>query len=77
MILIKFVVYLTMIEQEDGFYDLFRIIQAGIHVKIGRENNNSAMEDCSLITATYSIGDRATRNNCDTWTNQNGIFSSD
>ena len=29
---------------------------AGIHVKIGRENNNSAMENCSLITATYSVG---------------------
>ena len=29
----------------------------GIHVKIGNENNNIVMEDCSLITATYSIGE--------------------
>jgi heat-inducible transcriptional repressor len=26
-------------------------------VKIGKENNNSAMENCSLITATYSVGE--------------------
>ena len=25
-------------------------------MKIGRENQNSALEDCSLITATYSVG---------------------
>ena len=36
---------------------LFGNNPAGIHVKIGRENNNTAMEDCSLITATYSVGD--------------------
>ena len=26
-------------------------------MKIGKENNNSMMKDCSLITATYSIGE--------------------
>ena len=28
----------------------------GITVKIGRENQNTTLEDCSLITATYSVG---------------------
>ncbi len=30
---------------------------AGIHVRIGSENKNNAMEDCSVITATYTAGD--------------------
>lgn len=48
---------LTMIEQEREFYDLLRAAgKTGINVQIGRENKVSAMENCSLITATYSIG---------------------
>lgn len=47
---------LTMIDQEEWLYRLIREDSEGIHVKIGRENKNSAMENCSLITATYSIG---------------------
>ncbi|HEY4554350.1 MAG TPA: heat-inducible transcriptional repressor HrcA [Bacillaceae bacterium] len=48
---------MDMIDKEQGIYELFRHIPAGIHVKIGKENEISAMEDCSLITATYSIGE--------------------
>jgi heat-inducible transcriptional repressor len=47
---------LTMIDQEEWLYKLIREDSAGIHVKIGRENKSSAMENCSLITATYSVG---------------------
>ena len=47
---------MNMIEQEDGIYDLIQKNPIGIKVRIGRENNNTAMENCSLITATYSIG---------------------
>jgi heat-inducible transcriptional repressor len=47
---------LKMMDQEDGVYELIRKNSAGINVKIGRENNNIAMENCSLITATYSVG---------------------
>ncbi|MFE8703224.1 heat-inducible transcriptional repressor HrcA [Cytobacillus sp. FJAT-54145] len=47
---------MNMIDQEQGIYDLIRKNPSGIHVKIGKENNNSAMDNCSLITATYSIG---------------------
>ncbi|MBS4209056.1 heat-inducible transcriptional repressor HrcA [Bacillus sp. FJAT-50079] len=53
----KFRSLLAMIEQEKGIYELFKHTQQGIHVKIGRENNHEKMEDCSLITATYSIGE--------------------
>jgi len=47
---------LMMIDQDEWIYNLIRKDSAGIHVKIGRENKISAMEDCSLITATYSVG---------------------
>ncbi|MFD1705461.1 heat-inducible transcriptional repressor HrcA [Siminovitchia sediminis] len=46
---------LDMIEKKDGFYELFKHTPNGIHVSIGKENKNMAIEDCSLITATYSI----------------------
>lgn len=48
---------LNMIDKEEGIYELFRHTPSGIHVKIGKENSHMAMEDCSLITATYSIGE--------------------
>ncbi|MFK4466936.1 heat-inducible transcriptional repressor HrcA [Bacillus sp. RC252] len=48
---------LTMIDNEAEFYDILRHKQVGIQVKIGRENSSIAMEDCSLISATYSIGE--------------------
>jgi heat-inducible transcriptional repressor len=48
---------MNMIEQEDSIYELIRKNPVGINVKIGRENNNLAMENCSLITATYSVGE--------------------
>src|SRR5574342_1133332 len=47
---------LTMIDQEEWIYNLIRKEPAGINIKIGRENNISAMDNCSLITATYSVG---------------------
>ena len=41
--------------------DVFsRRYRTGIHVRIGSENNHNAMEDCSVITATYSAGDNMT-----------------
>ncbi|WP_018661408.1 heat-inducible transcriptional repressor HrcA [Heyndrickxia acidiproducens] len=48
---------LDMIEREDSFYDLFKKVPSGLHIKIGKENQISEMKDCSFITATYSIGD--------------------
>jgi heat-inducible transcriptional repressor len=49
---------LTMIEHEKELYGLLQTNHAGISIKIGKENDNIAMENCSLITATYSLGDK-------------------
>ncbi|WP_204557249.1 heat-inducible transcriptional repressor HrcA [Bacillus ectoiniformans] len=48
---------MDMIEQEKGIYQLIRDIPMGIQVKIGKENQELAMEHCSLITASYAIGE--------------------
>jgi heat-inducible transcriptional repressor len=48
---------LRMMEQEQQLYQLLRGHKAGIDVKIGRENAFSEMESCSLITASYTLGD--------------------
>jgi heat-inducible transcriptional repressor len=48
---------LNMMEQEQWVYNLISQKQSGIQVQIGKENNNIAMENCSLITATYSTGE--------------------
>lgn len=47
---------LEAIEEEDLINQLIRHESDGIKVKIGKENNLQAMENCSLITASYSIG---------------------
>jgi heat-inducible transcriptional repressor len=49
---------LTMIEKEDELYGLLQTNHSGISIKIGKENENIAMENCSLITATYSLGEK-------------------
>ncbi|WP_421379966.1 heat-inducible transcriptional repressor HrcA [Bacillus salacetis] len=48
---------LNMIEQEEGIYDMIKHLPNGVNVKIGKENNVTAMENCSLITASYSVAD--------------------
>ena len=40
--------------------NVFRRRRTGIRVRIGSENNHNAMEDFSVITATYSAGDNMT-----------------
>lgn len=47
---------LNMIEKEDGIPELIRNNSSDISIKIGRENNNTAMENCSIISASYRIG---------------------
>lgn len=47
---------LNVLEQKDVVYKLLRPSEAGIHVKIGNENKLSAIKNCSIITATYSVG---------------------
>ncbi|HHW36878.1 MAG TPA: heat-inducible transcriptional repressor HrcA [Bacillales bacterium] len=47
---------LSVIEQESVIYNLFKSTSTGITVRIGQENQMQEMQDCSVITATYSIG---------------------
>ncbi|TCT27034.1 heat-inducible transcription repressor HrcA [Melghiribacillus thermohalophilus] len=47
---------LSVIEQEHQIAPILRKNADGIQVSIGRENELEAMRDCSLITATYSVG---------------------
>ncbi|OEH93689.1 heat-inducible transcriptional repressor HrcA [Bacillus solimangrovi] len=47
---------MSLIEKDKVVYDLFRTSESGIKVKIGRENNLEEMENCSVITASYSVG---------------------
>jgi len=45
------------IEENQGFFHLLKKMPNGIQVRIGKEINVREMDQCSLITATYSIGD--------------------
>jgi heat-inducible transcriptional repressor len=47
---------LSLIEHEKEMYHLIKENPLGIHVKIGKEIKDPAMENCSLITASYSMG---------------------
>lgn len=46
----------TTIEKESEMADLLRSDNEGIHVRIGQENPFDAMQHCSLITASYTLG---------------------
>lgn len=48
---------MSLMEEENDFYQILKQTPFGIHVKIGSENKIPVMDDCSLITATYSIGE--------------------
>ncbi|MBL4951342.1 heat-inducible transcriptional repressor HrcA [Neobacillus sp. YIM B02564] len=48
---------MMMIDQEEWISSIIRNNAKGIHVRIGSENNNKIMDECSLITATYSVGE--------------------
>lgn len=49
-------VLLNMLEEDDKMQHILRSPHDGIQVKIGQENNLEAFDNCSLITASYSIG---------------------
>jgi len=48
---------ITMMDQANQISQLFSPNQVGIHIRIGSENNLLVMEDCSVITASYTIGE--------------------
>jgi heat-inducible transcriptional repressor len=49
---------LDMLEETPKLLKLVTNAPLGIQVRIGKENLLEAMEDCSLITATYSVDDQ-------------------
>jgi heat-inducible transcriptional repressor len=49
---------LDMLEETPKLLKLVTNAPVGIQVRIGKENLLEAMEDCSLITATYSMDDQ-------------------
>ncbi|MFC4388478.1 heat-inducible transcriptional repressor HrcA [Gracilibacillus marinus] len=46
----------SVMEKEDKMADILRTSERGIKVSIGQENSLDEMQDCSLITATYTLG---------------------
>ncbi|MCP3030367.1 heat-inducible transcriptional repressor HrcA [Halobacillus sp. A1] len=46
----------AIIEKENEMADLLRSDEQGVHVRIGHENPFDAMQNCSLITARYTLG---------------------
>jgi len=48
---------MDLMEKKNQVISLFHPGDQDIQIRIGSENNNLAMEDCSVITATYSIGE--------------------
>ncbi len=46
---------LEMFEEKQLIHQLFRSVNSGITVKIGQENQLEAMDQCSVITATYTV----------------------
>lgn len=49
--------FYTMMENEEAVANLLKAETEGINVTIGHENRNEAIQDLSLITATYHFGD--------------------
>ncbi|MFP3919660.1 heat-inducible transcriptional repressor HrcA [Lysinibacillus telephonicus] len=47
---------MELMDKESQVISLFHPGDTGIHIRIGSENNHLAMEDLSVITATYSVG---------------------
>ncbi|WP_019415879.1 heat-inducible transcriptional repressor HrcA [Paenisporosarcina sp. TG20] len=48
---------ITMMDQANQISKLFSPNQVGIHIRIGSENTLLEMEDCSVITASYTVGE--------------------
>jgi heat-inducible transcriptional repressor len=49
---------LDLLDEKPNLLRLFTSLPEGIQVRIGSENSMEAINHCSLITASYSIGDQ-------------------
>ena len=51
--------FLSLLEEKDLLYDVLASSQDdGVKVAIGAENHYDEFKECSIVTATYSLGDR-------------------
>ena len=51
--------FLNLMEEKDLLYRILASTQnGGVKVSIGSENSQEELRDCSIVTATYSLGDR-------------------
>ncbi|MDF2945648.1 MAG: hrcA [Bacillales bacterium] len=48
---------LEMLEEDDQLINLVKPRKEGITVTIGKENNIEKLENCTIVTATYSLGE--------------------
>ncbi|MGE7919520.1 heat-inducible transcriptional repressor HrcA [Viridibacillus sp. NPDC093762] len=48
---------MELMEKTTQIQSIFPLNQSGIQIRIGSENNHLAMEDCSVITASYLVGE--------------------
>ncbi len=48
---------MDLMERTSQVQSLFHPNESGIHIRIGSENKQLEMENCSVITTTYSIGE--------------------
>lgn len=53
----KIRMFMELMEKKSQVISLFHPDDSGIHIRIGSENHLLAMENCSVITATYSVGE--------------------
>jgi heat-inducible transcriptional repressor len=49
--------FLDLMEAESQITPLLKTSENGIQIKIGSENNHYAMENCSVITTSFQVGD--------------------
>ncbi|RYL90388.1 heat-inducible transcriptional repressor HrcA [Sporolactobacillus sp. THM19-2] len=52
----KVIQLLNVLEGKDLVRELLDMPPGGLHIRIGRENKLNGIEDCSLITTTYTVG---------------------
>lgn len=52
----KIISLLNVLEGKEIVHEIMSMPATGLHIRIGRENKLNGIEDCSLITTTYSMG---------------------
>lgn len=48
---------MELMDKKNQVISLFQPVKQGITIRIGSENNHIAVENCSVITASYTAGE--------------------